>query len=264
MTVENTSVGLLDRFSLRGRRALVTGGNRGLGLSFVRGLAQAGAEVAFVARDHERNNLALEELAGEGIAAIAFDADITEKSQIEDSIEWASEALGGIDILVNNAGACFHADAFDVPDDEWDAVFDLNVKALFQCSVGVARRMAMSGGGSIVNIGSMSGLIVNRPQNQPAYNASKAAVHQLTKSLAAEWAQYGVRVNAVAPGPTDTAMLDRLTGSPDKKASFYAAVPLKRGARPEEIAEAVSFLASERASFITGQIIRVNGGKTAN
>jgi NAD(P)-dependent dehydrogenase (short-subunit alcohol dehydrogenase family) len=261
MTVENTSVGLLDRFSLRGRRALVTGGNRGLGLSFVRGLAQAGAEVAFVARDHERNNLALEELAGDGIAAIAFDADITEKSQIEDSIDWASEALGGIDILVNNAGACFHADAFDVPDDEWDAVFDLNVKALFQCSVAVARRMAKSGGGSIVNIGSMSGLIVNRPQNQPAYNASKAAVHQLTKSLAAEWAQYGVRVNAVAPGyvRTEMAPVDR----PEFKRFWIEDAPLGRVATPDEIAPSVVFLASDASSFITGSVLVADGGYTA-
>jgi NAD(P)-dependent dehydrogenase (short-subunit alcohol dehydrogenase family) len=261
MTVENKSVELLDRFSLRGRRALVTGGNRGLGLAFVRGLAQAGAEVAFVARDHERNNLALEELAGEGIAAIAFDADITEKSQIEDSIEWANEALGGIDILVNNAGACFHADAFDVPDDEWDAVFDLNVKALFQCSVAVARRMAESGGGSIVNIGSMSGIVVNRPQNQPAYNASKAAVHQLTKSLAAEWAQYGVRVNAVAPGyvRTEMAPVDR----PEFKRFWIEDAPLGRVATPDEIAPSVVFLASDASSFITGSVLVADGGYTA-
>ncbi|MCU1598893.1 MAG: 3-oxoacyl-ACP reductase [Glaciihabitans sp.] len=261
MTVENKSVGLLDRFSLSGRRALVTGGNRGLGLAFVRGLAQAGAEVAFVARDHERNNLALEELANEGIAAIAFDADITEKSQIEDSIDWASEALGGIDILVNNAGACFHADAFDVPDDEWDAVFDLNVKALFHCSVAVARRMAKSGGGSIVNIGSMSGLIVNRPQNQPAYNASKAAVHQLTKSLAAEWAQYGVRVNAVAPGyvRTEMAPVDR----PEFKRFWIEDAPLGRVATPDEIAPSVVFLASDASSFITGSVLVADGGYTA-
>jgi NAD(P)-dependent dehydrogenase (short-subunit alcohol dehydrogenase family) len=239
----------------------VTGGNRGLGLAFVRGLAEAGADVAFVARDHDRNNAALQQLANEGVAAVAFDADLTVSQQIEDSVEWASEALGGLDILVNNAGACFHRDAFEVPEDEWDAVFDLNVKALFQCSVAVAKRMAVSGGGSIVNIGSMSGLVVNRPQNQPAYNASKAAVHQLTKSLATEWAPHGIRVNAVAPGyvRTDMAPVDR----PEFKRFWIEDAPLGRVATPDEIAPSVVFLASDAAAFITGSVLVADGGYTA-
>jgi NAD(P)-dependent dehydrogenase (short-subunit alcohol dehydrogenase family) len=247
-----------NSFSLRGRRALVTGGNRGLGFAFVRALAEAGAEVAFVARDRERNEAAVLELADAGVTALAFAADLTDKTELENSVEWAAESLGGIDILVNNAGACFHRDAFEVPDDEWDAVFDLNVRALFQCSVAVARHMATSGGGSIVNIGSMSGFIVNRPQNQPAYNASKAAVHHLTKSLAAEWAQKGVRVNAVAPGyvKTDMSPVER----PEFQRYWIEDAPMRRVATPEEIAPSVVFLASDAASFITGSILVVDGG----
>jgi NAD(P)-dependent dehydrogenase (short-subunit alcohol dehydrogenase family) len=146
--------------------------------------------------------------------------------------------------------------------DSYAAMFETNVLGTLLSLKHELRVMQPQGSGSIVNISSTMG--ERGAANLALYTASKHAVEGLTKSAALEAAAFGVRVNAVAPGPTDTAMLDRLTGSPDKKASFYAAVPLKRGARPEEIAEAVSFLASERASFITGQIIRVNGGKTAS
>jgi NAD(P)-dependent dehydrogenase (short-subunit alcohol dehydrogenase family) len=141
-------------------------------------------------------------------------------------------------------------------------MFETNVLGTLLSMKHELRVMQPRGAGSIVNISSTMG--ERGAANLALYTASKHAVEGLTKSAALEAAAFGVRVNAVAPGPTDTAMLDRLTGSPDKKAAFYAAVPLKRGARPEEIAEAVTFVASEKASFITGQIVRVNGGKTAS
>ena len=140
-------------------------------------------------------------------------------------------------------------------------MFDTNVLGTFLSLKHELRIMQPQGAGSVINVSSTMG--ERGAANLALYTASKHAVEGLTKSAALEAAPFGVRVNAVAPGPTETAMLDRLTGTPDRKAGFYAAVPLKRGAKPEEIADAIGFLASDTASFITGQIIRINGGKTA-
>jgi NAD(P)-dependent dehydrogenase (short-subunit alcohol dehydrogenase family) len=173
----------------------------------------------------------------------------------------AIDGLGRVDVLVNNAGACIHNPSFEVTDQEWDAVWDLNVRALWKASIAAGAHMRELGGGSIVNIGSMSGLIVNRPQWQPAYNASKAAVHHLTKSLAVEWAPYNIRVNAVAPGYVKTEMtpVDR----PEFTRYWIEDAPQQRFALPEEIAPSVVFLASGASSFVTGSILVVDGGYTA-
>lgn len=172
----------------------------------------------------------------------------------------ALAGLGSIDILVNNAGTCYHAPSWDVTDDEWAAVWDLNVRALWKASLSVGAHMRIAGKGAIVNIGSMSGIIVNRPQMQPAYNASKAAVHHLTRSLAAEWAPLGIRGNAVAPGyvKTEMAPVDR----PEFKRHWIEDSPQQRFALPEEIAPSVVFLASDAASFITGSVLVADGGYT--
>ena len=161
---------------------------------------------------------------------------------------------------VNNAGICYHRDSWDVPDDEWDHVFNLNVRALFKCSRAVGTHMRTRGGGSIVNIGSISALIVNRPQNQAAYNASKAAVHQLTKSLAAEWASDGIRVNAVAPGYVKTEMAP--VDEPQFRRQWIEDAPQQRYAVPSEIAGSVVFLASDAAAFVTGSVLVIDGGYT--
>lgn len=249
-------------FDLTGKTALVTGGNQGLGKAFAFGLAQAGAKVAISGRRAEANEAAAAEAADAGYEFVTITADITDDAQIDVMTERAADAFGGrIDILVNNAGTCYHTPSFDVTDEQWSAVFDLNVRALWKTSLAVGRLMREQGNGSIVNIGSMSGVIVNRPQWQPAYNASKAAVHHLTKSLAVEWAPYGIRVNAVAPGyvKTEMAPVDR----PEFQRYWIEDAPQQRFALPEEIAPSVVFLASEAASFITGSILVADGGYTA-
>ena len=251
---------VLDQFTLHGRKALVTGGNRGLGKAFATALAQAGAAVAIGGRDADRTASAVREAAAEGLEIVPLNADITDDADVDRMTGQAIDALGGLDILVNNAGTCFHNESWNVTDSEWAQVFDLNVRALWKCSLAAGRHMAQAGGGSIVNIGSMSGLIVNRPQWQPAYNASKAAVHQLTKSLAAEWAPLGIRVNAVAPGyvKTEMAPVDR----PELRRYWIEDAPQQRYALPEEIAPSVVFLASDAAAFMTGSVLVIDGGYT--
>jgi NAD(P)-dependent dehydrogenase (short-subunit alcohol dehydrogenase family) len=248
-------------FSLEGRTALVTGGNQGLGKAFALGLAQAGARVAICGRREEANRAAAAEAARAGFDLVTVTGDITDDAGLSTITAQTLDAFDGrIDVLVNNAGTCYHAPAFEVTDAQWAEVFDLNVRALWKTSLAVGAVMRDRGSGSIVNIGSMSGLIVNRPQWQPAYNASKAAVHHLTRSLAVEWAPYGIRVNAVAPGyvRTEMAPVDR----PEFQRHWIADCPQQRYALPEEIAPSVVFLASDAASFITGSILVADGGYT--
>ncbi|NVM95480.1 SDR family NAD(P)-dependent oxidoreductase [Arthrobacter wenxiniae] len=251
---------VLDKFSLDGRRILVTGGNQGMGKAFAFALADAGARVAISGRNHERNEATVRDAADAGHHITAIDADITDDAAVMTMTADAVDALGGLDVLVNNAGVCYHAPAFDVTDEQWDGVFDLNVRALWKCCRAAGSHMKDNGGGSIINIGSISAIIVNRPQMQPAYNASKAAVHQLTKSLAAEWAPFNIRVNAFAPGyvKTDMAPVDR----PEFRRYWIDDVPMQRYATPEEIAPSVVYLASDASSFMTGSTLVIDGGYT--
>lgn len=251
-------MGVLDSFSLDGRRVLVTGGNRGLGRAFALALAEAGADVAIAARDEALNAKAVGELEARGRRALAVRADITVRADVTRMVAEVTEAFGGIDVLVNNAGIAIHRPALEVPVEEWQQVLDLNLTALWNTSTAVARGMIDAGGGVIVNVGSMSAQIVNRPQMQASYNASKAAVHHLTRSLAAEWAQHNIRVNAIAPGyvKTEMAPVDR----PEFRQNWILDAPQQRYATPEEIAPSVVYLASPASSFMTGSVLLIDGG----
>jgi NAD(P)-dependent dehydrogenase (short-subunit alcohol dehydrogenase family) len=248
-------------FSLEGRTALVTGANRGLGRAFADALATAGADIVVVGRDADRNRQAATEIAQRtGRRTTVASGDVSERDDVRRIVDEALDAHGRIDVLVNNAGVCFHRPALDVPDEEFAEVFDVNVTGLWRMSTAVAPSMIEMGGGAIVNVGSISAVIVNRPQWQPAYNASKAAVHQLTKSLAAEWAPHNIRVNAIAPGYVKTEMAP--VDEPRFRRHWIEDAPMRRYATPEEIAPSVVYLASDAASFTTGSVLVTDGGYT--
>ncbi len=242
---------------------LITGALTGIGRATAIAFAKQGATVVVSGRREPEGRSFESELRSFGTEAVFIPADVRREDDIRRLVDQTVARFGRLDITVNNAGTEGKPGPLTSTTlDSYLAMFDTNVLGTLLSLKHELRVMQPQGAGSIINISSTMG--ERGAANLSLYVASKHAVEGLTKSAALEAAAFGVRVNAVAPGPTDTAMLDRLTGSPDKKAAFYAAVPLKRGARPEEIAEAVTFVASEKASFITGQIVRVNGGKTAS
>ncbi|MDQ1718645.1 MAG: hypothetical protein QOE89_2598 [Pseudonocardiales bacterium] len=251
-------MGVLDRFDLTGRTAVVTGATRGLGRAFAVALAEAGADIVIVGRDAEAAAEVEAQLSELGRQSLIVLADLTSRSEIENVRDRALERFGSVEVLINNAGTCVHRPALEVTDEQWRQVMDINVDAVWMSCQIFGRHMVDRGRGSIVNIGSMSAQIVNRPQWQPGYNASKAAVHHLTRSLAAEWAPAGVRVNALAPGyiKTDMAPVD----DPKFRRHWIEDTPQQRYATPDELGPAIVYLASDASSFMTGSILVIDGG----
>jgi NAD(P)-dependent dehydrogenase (short-subunit alcohol dehydrogenase family) len=253
----------LDMFRLTGRVALVTGGGRGIGLASVEALAEAGAKVIIADRD--------EAVAQEGAAALnakGYDADVvimdvTNSSRVTRVADEVVSRHGRIDILVNSAGiARSETPAEKVADEHWLNVLDVNLNGTFWCCRAFGAHMLKAESGAIVNIGSMSGFIVNKPQAQSYYNASKAAVHHLTKSLAAEWGARGVRVNAVAPTYIETPLNAFVKSDPAMYDAWISATPMGRLGKVDEIASVVLFLASDAAGLMTGSIVLADGGYT--
>ncbi len=251
-----------DPFSLDGRVALVTGGSRGLGRAMARALAGAGADLVLVARHAE----ALEQAAGEirrdtGRRCLAVPADVTCDPEVRAMTEQAMEAFGRIDVLVNNAGINIRNPVLDQTEEEFRRVTDVNLVGPFLVARSVGRCMVQRRGGSVINVASMLGLV--GLAGRPAYTAAKGALLQLTRTLALEWAPFGVRVNALCPGPFVTEINTVVLEDPQARAFFLERIPLGRWGRPEELGPAAVFLASDAGSFMTGAALVIDGGWTA-
>ncbi len=253
----------LERLRLDGRVALVTGGASGIGLACVEALAELGATVIAADLGEAVLETARRALAAKGREIFGVVMDVTDVARVSEVADEVVATHGRVDILVNNAGiARSEIAAEDMEDERWLNVVDVNLNGTFWCARAFGRHMLAQGSGAIVNVGSMSGFIVNRPQGQAHYNASKAAVHHLTKSLAAEWGPRGVRVNAVAP----TYIATPLNAFADREAPMFKrwidGTPMGRLGEPEEVASVVAFLASDAASLMTGAIVLTDGGYT--
>ncbi len=255
-----------NKLDLTGRHALVTGGGRGIGLACAEALAEFGAKVVIADFDMKVAAEGQAALAAKGYSTEIVQMDVTKSERVTQVADDLASQGRTIEILVNNAGiARSLTPAETVTDEHWLNVLDVNLNGVFWCCRAFGKHMLAAKNGSIVNIGSMSGFIVNKPQEQSFYNASKAGVHHLTKSLAAEWASRGVRVNSVAPTYINTPLTAFAATDPANKEMFKTwleMTPMGRMGEPEEIASTVQFLASDAASLLTGSIVVVDGGYT--
>ena len=247
-------------FSLEGKVALVTGGSRGIGKAAALGLARAGADVVVASRKLPDLEKVAEEIRGLGRKSLAVEAHVARVEQINSLVSKVKEEFGRIDILVNNAGTNPTMDqALDIEERAWDSIMNLNLKGLFFLSQAVARVMKEQGGGKIINIASTAGIT---PDILPVYSISKAGVIMASKVMAQQWAQYNIRVNTVAPGLTKTQFSQALWSNPDILQGAMGRTPMQRIGEPEEIVGAIIYLASDASSYVTGQVLAVDGGAT--
>lgn len=244
----------IERFSLEGKRALVTGGAKGIGKAIAAALSAAGARVIVADLDDAAAQATAAALGGE-----AMHLDVTDAG----GVEAAAARTGALDILVNNAGIVQNAPAVEVDMADWQRVIDVNLTGVFSTARSFGRAMVAAGKGSVISISSICGEVPVWPQPQAAYNAAKAGVNLLTKSLAAEWAASGVRVNAIAPGYTATDLTLAGRSKPEWFMGWLERIPMGRLADPDEIAGVAVFLASDAASYVTGTVLTVDGGYTA-
>ena len=251
-----------EKLRLDGRVAVVTGGGQGIGLACARALGEFGAKVVIADIDLTNAEKGQAILAEAGIAAEVVQLDVSKPDQVDAVAQGVFERHGRVDILVANAGVGAPPTAAeDLPNDLWLRVNDVNYNGVFWCNRAFGRLMLKAGKGAIVNIGSMSGIITNRPQKQSFYNAGKAGVHQLTQSLGAEWADRGVRVNAVAPTYIETPMTGHAAAS-GLLDHWLRDTPMHRLGQVDEIGSVVHFLASDASSLMTGTTVVADAGFT--
>lgn len=254
---------ILDKFSLKGQVGIVTGGGQGLGKAFCLAFAEAGADIVIADINPETGPKTAEEIQTKGRRAIFVETDVCKRESIQAMVEKTIEEFGKIDFLMNNAGVVNWCEAEQIREEDWMNVMNVNLNGLFYCCQEVGKQMIKQGGGRIINIASMSGLIVNRPQCQASYNASKAAVIHLTKSLATEWAQYNIRVNSISPGYMEGPLAAPLMKDPNYGPVWMDCIPMHRPGKPEELCPVAVLLASEASSYMTGANVVIDGGYTA-
>jgi 2-epi-5-epi-valiolone dehydrogenase / demethylgadusol O-methyltransferase len=253
---------ILDRLRLDGRRAVVTGAGQGIGRAFAHALGEAGAKVAIVDRDPGRASDVARELEAKGIEAMALASDVTQDDAAARYVEAVVDGWGGLEIAVNNAGVNRNSAAEDTTLEEWDTVFSLNSRALFLGCQAAARVMLAAGYGKIVNTASMASLIVPHPQKQAAYNAAKAGVVQLTRTLAAEWADRGVRVNCMSPGIIRTALIEESDELRPLVDEWRTQIPMGRLGEVTDLQAGIVYLAGEASDYMTGHNLVIEGGQT--
>ncbi len=254
---------IIDRFRLDGRTVLVTGAAQGIGRAYAHALGEAGAKVAIVDINLEKAEEVVQELESKGIDSMAIRTDVTKKDQAEKMVETVVSKWGKLTIGVNNAGIGVWDDAETMSEETWRGIMNLNLDGVLLCAQAEAKVMLQEGYGKIINTASMSAHIVNMPQNQCAYNASKAGVLHLTRSLGAEWASRGLRVNSISPGYTQTKLVADLLATPvgqDMGPKWLERIPLGRMAFVTDLQGAVVYLASEASDYMTGSDLIIDGG----
>jgi 2-deoxy-D-gluconate 3-dehydrogenase len=247
-------------FNLKGKVALVTGGNGGLGLGMALGLAEAGANIAIAARNPDKTSDAIKQIESVGVRAISVPTDVTKETEIESMISQTLDKLGHIDILVNNSGVTMRKEPEDLSGDEWDHVLNVNLRACFLASKTVYPHMRDRGSGKIINIGSMTSIFGGGGSGAP-YSSSKGGIVQLSKSLAVAWAKDNIQSNAILPGWFTTELTAAI---PERQKERYqlisSRIPAGRWGEPEELAGVAVFLASPASDYVTGSVIAVDGG----